>query len=145
MAIVVRMNLPPAEAHPNGRSHWRRRASAVATYRKSCGELAWATRHELAGTVACPIDVAAIGLAYHFAPAARGTRLRGHDPDNLIAWAKAAIDGLVDGGILADDRQLVYLPPTTQLTDVMSRLEVSIQTDGICPLCGGAGRFSLIR
>ena len=35
---------------------------------------------------------------------------RRRDPDNALASMKAAIDGLVESGLLGDDSQLTYLP-----------------------------------
>lgn len=147
--VNVKLDLPPREAHPNARSDWRRRAAAIAKYRKACGEIAFAVRLEAAADY--PLPGAVVGLQYCFAPAARGKKLREHDPDNLIAWAKAAIDGLVDGGVFADDRLLAYLPPTSHVAGSFKLacefpcLWVGIHVGGICPLCGGDAGFSLIR
>lgn len=41
----------------------------------------------------------------------RNGQVQAQDADNLIAWLKAPIDSLVDGGLLEDDRWVTYRPP----------------------------------
>jgi hypothetical protein len=57
------------------------------------------------------VKEASIRLRYLF-PAPLKGGIQRHDPDNLVSLAKASIDGLQDGGILTDDREVIYLPPT---------------------------------
>ena len=52
-------------------------------------------------------------------------RRQEHDPDNLIAWAKVAMDAMQDGGVLADDRKITYLPPE-QFLGEHDRLEIFV-------------------
>ena len=51
---------------------------------------------------------------------------RKQDPDNLLASMKAAIDGLVDGGVLTDDRDLTHLPPVQKKDKDDPRVELVI-------------------
>lgn len=104
--VIVHLPLPPKECDPNQRPHWRRKAEAVKNYRLLAGQLAWADSAKQLGDDSRPkIRHAQIQLRYFLEPS------KGRDPDNLIAWAKSAIDSLSDAGILGGDRRVVYLPP----------------------------------
>lgn len=61
------------------------------------------------------VKEASIQLRYLFPTPTKGGTQR-HDPDNLISFAKASVDGLQDGGILTDDRDVIYLPPTQEFS-----------------------------
>lgn len=111
--VVVRLPLPPKECDPNQRPHWRRKAEAIKNYRLLAGQLAWADS-VAQGESRPGIRYAQIQLRYFFENA------RAHDPDNLISFAKCAIDSLSDAGILAGDRRVVYLPPTQEKAESKS-------------------------
>jgi len=133
------IDLPPREAHPNARKTWQARARTVARYRKSAGELVFAFAFEQFGRRP-RFARAIIGLRFRF-PKPRFGRAQFHDPDNLLAWAKSAIDALTDGGLLADDRSIVYLPPEQELSaDDVGQLLITVRpiVDGTCPFCGAA-------
>lgn len=99
-SIIVQLPLPPRVLSPNARPHYMTKARAVKRTRQSTCMIA------RAATESRPLwKRATIQLAYTFARKGR------RDPDNLIAWAKANIDGLRDAGILADDDAVAYLPP----------------------------------
>lgn len=113
--VVVRLPLPPKECDPNQRPHWRRKAEAIKNYRLLAGQLAWADSAAQLGDDSRPkIRRAQIQLRYFLEHA------RGHDGDNLISWAKAAIDSLSDAGILDGDRRVIYLPPTQEKAESQS-------------------------
>lgn len=100
--------LPPKALDPNARpSRWGK-IRAKSKYRKQVAEAGIAWIIDRYGCLAKPnFRQERVRLVYQF-----GRRAKRRDPDNLIAWAKAAIDGLVDAGIFADDSQLTYDPPT---------------------------------
>lgn len=100
--LMIDLGLPPAELSPNSRCHWAVKAKAVKRYRRSAGVIARARL----GRAKAPRWRRAQVLAVFFLPDGRV-----RDPDNLMACLKPAWDGLVDAGILADDRGLVILPP----------------------------------
>ena len=54
---------------------------------------------------------------------------KGFDPDNLIAWGKRAVDALVTAGILADDKRIVYWPPTQSYSGITPQLSVYLNGD----------------
>lgn len=82
---------PPLSA--NQRLHWRAKADRTATVRES---VAW--RAKQAG-VRPQMHVI---VQLHYAPQDRRRR----DPSNLMATQKAAVDGLVDAGVVPDDTPL---------------------------------------
>jgi crossover junction endodeoxyribonuclease RusA len=102
-ALSIVVELPPPELSPNGRHHWRVKAKATQTYRYACGTVALA---ELNGRDKPRWKRARLQIAW-YAPTDR----RRPDPDNIIAWLKAALDSLKDAGVLADDRDLTIEPP----------------------------------
>ena len=87
--IVIDLPLPPKVLHPNERPHWRAKAAATKRAR-------WDARLA-ASTVrpAEPLVMACYKLEFRLP--------RKRDYDGLSSWCKAYFDGLVDGGILADD------------------------------------------
>lgn len=130
------VDLPPRELHPNGRAHWRAVAKAKKVYRQQAAELLWGQLQER-GLPPPRLTKAVIRLDYYHGRPRRG-RLQPQDPDNLLAWAKATIDALQDAEILADDREIIYLPPR-QMDTERPRLELSVRelVPGECPLCKG--------
>lgn len=123
--MLVRLDLPPIELHPNARAGWQARHRVRSSYRKAAAAAAFA-------------DAAAAGhpqwrrvslrLHFVFGPPKRGGQRKPHDPDNLIAWAKPAIDALTDGKVIADDREVVYLPPWQSLDrDGPPCLEITVE------------------
>jgi Holliday junction resolvase RusA-like endonuclease len=126
------IDLPPRELHPNARAHWRAQAKAKGSYRPRSAELLWAQLHER--DVDAPLWVRAIIQLDFYHP--RGPF---QDPDNALAWAKTAIDAMQDAKILADDREIIYLPPGQFIDKLRPRLEIGVRelVPMRCPLCGG--------
>ena len=115
--MLVELSLPPKELAPNGRYHWAAKARATKSYRESA---------RLAGLVAlggrtAPRWRQATERALFFHPTSRR-----RDPDNLLASLKAAFDGLVDAGIIADDAGLTHLPPRQERDSDNPRVWISI-------------------
>lgn len=99
MTVTIHLPLPPAALKPNARVHWRTKAKATKAYRETARWAAHAP-HPLAW------KAAEIQAHFHF------KQDRRRDRDNLLASLKAAFDGLVDAGLLADDSGVTHLPTT---------------------------------
>lgn len=101
--IKITLDLPPKELHPNGRTHWRAKNEKRASY----------LEHVVEETqVQCK--------EYEFSKSLRSASIQGifyrksshkSDSDNLNAWLKYAIDGLVHAGLLINDDRVTLLPP----------------------------------
>lgn len=97
-AITIDLPLPPKCLHPNQRTFSRRQhEAAVSKARNESGLLAKLKRPDT------PFVKAEVRAVFHVA--------RRNDTDNLTAWLKSYLDGLQDGGIIANDRDLTLLPP----------------------------------
>lgn len=121
--MKIECPLPPKILHPNSNPHYQSKANAVKKQRKASGEFAWLAAREMAE----PLTRAFVTLHFHLPLARRGAKKRFHDPDNLIAWAKSTFDGLVDGGVFTDDKELVHLPPTQcHVDDLKTKLVVEV-------------------
>lgn len=75
----------------NSRMHWGRHAAIIKSIRRT----AWA----LAKNENIPTGCAHVTVGLHYRPYRNGRR----DADNLAPILKAACDGLVDAGLVADD------------------------------------------
>lgn len=98
IAQMIEIPLPPKHCTPNSYCHWRTRGRAAKQYRRE----AWAAcieqrREPMVGLVRVRLTVNA-GPTQEF-----DKRYRPLDAQNLIASLKAAIDGIVDAGVLAGD------------------------------------------
>jgi len=91
---------------------------AKAEYRDLVKEevMVWCHNHEHD----FPWPGAAVQLFYWF------SRDGKRDPDNLLAWAKSAIDGVRMAGLFQDDDQIIYLPVKYKKDKDNPRLEVRI-------------------
>jgi len=92
--VTLELPFPPRVLSPNARVHWRQKAAAAAEYREQCG---WAAKEAVqrVGRLEPPVHADVT-----FTLPSRRRR----DADNLMAMLKPAWDGLVDGGLLQDDR-----------------------------------------
>ncbi len=132
-SLTIVLPCPPKQLHPNGRTgNWRVRAAIIAKYKEQA--VAAIERQ----TQAQPLfSRVVIVLRYRLGMAKRGRRNL-HDPDNLIAWAKTAIDSLEARGVLANDRSVTYAPPEQSIDKLQpfDVLEISVvSNDGRCPVC----------
>ncbi|MCX5671210.1 MAG: RusA family crossover junction endodeoxyribonuclease [Planctomycetota bacterium] len=55
---------------------------------------------------------------------------RRRDPDNLLGSLKAAIDGLVDGGVIGDDRDFIHMPVEQYVDRARPRVEIEVEEVG---------------
>ncbi|MCS7294487.1 MAG: hypothetical protein NZ761_03730, partial [Dehalococcoidia bacterium] len=119
--FAVTVPLPPRAVSPNARSgHWGPGARAAAEARRTAALAALATLQERGLD---PPRWSVVRVTYCW----QARRKPVPDPDNIIARAKPCLDGLVDAGILADDRwvrtiEVVRATGPDQLTIVVERL-----------------------
>lgn len=117
---VLSQLLPPKSLHPNARAHWRVKAKDKTTY---CLDATFLVKQYVRKNFGRPpmFKEVVIALTYVFEKKPHSKK---HDPDNLISWAKTPIDCLTAGGLLEDDRDVIYLPPKQVLkVGVQSALE----------------------
>lgn len=88
MMVVLPDSLPAINS--NVRAHWAVRARETREWRETVG---WLARAERAG------DLGRIDVVLYATPPDRRRR----DRHNLTPCLKAALDGLVDAGVVADD------------------------------------------
>lgn len=122
-AVRVTLDLPPKELSPNGRTHWARKARAVRQYRMK----AWAAARTETNAYRWEWERAELRAVW-FLPDRRR-----RDPDNLMSSLKAAIDGLTDAHVLADDRGLVIHPPVMMVDRQHPRVELTISPISAVP------------
>ena len=117
--MKLTLPLPAQSLSPNARVHWAAKAKATKAARSDACFMAtlWLKDHP---DNTCPWETATVALSFWFAR--RGRR----DPDNMIAWVKAYIDGLRDARVLADDDKLIYLPPINDKDVRDPRLEIEV-------------------
>lgn len=102
-SVTLVLGLPPSDCAPNlrsGRGHWSHRARAARSYRY---EAAIAARD--CGRLTPPVRVTAMfRTAPHPTLGRSDGTYRPLDAGNAIAALKAAIDGIVDAGVIPNDR-----------------------------------------
>jgi hypothetical protein len=97
--LSIHVPYPPPPLWPNNRPHWSQRARCIKTQRYETSLITRAAIAERPRWI--PLRAAQITILLHCPGSAP-------DPDNAIAALKSTIDGLVDGGALADDNQLTF-------------------------------------
>ena len=116
--ITITIPLPSRDLSPNSRAHWGSKARIAAKYRESTKYfcLDAINRQRL------PVPFAAVTVqpVFYF----RDKRRR--DRDNAGAMLKAAYDGLVDAGLLADDETLTPLVAELRIDKGNPRVELTI-------------------
>ena len=100
--LRITLPLPGKDLSPNARPHFMAKAKQVRELRQATAIEAMVWCRENANTF--PWPEATIQLTFYFARNGR------RDPDNLLASAKAAFDGLRDAGVLMDDDKITHLP-----------------------------------
>lgn len=114
----VVFEVPPKELSPNGsRTHWGTRCRIV----KRTRDAAMLAALKLIPDGRQPrIKQASMQLRWFHATARR------LDPDNAIARAKQLCDGIVDSGLVYNDKELTWLP-VQQFTDKANpRVEIEV-------------------
>jgi len=113
--ILVVLPLPPRQLQPNARPHWTAKAGAVKRYRQIAWLSALAVRPRQA------MLTARVTAKFYFADR------RQRDPDNLLASLKAGFDGLVDGGVIGDDRDFIHMPIEQYVDRARPRVEIEVE------------------
>lgn len=123
MTFLVEVPLPPQGVQQNNRRHWRATASATKKYREDCAsaaKFAMSFKEFKGFTVPVEISadffmaltpqerklkdaVAAARKEGKKVPAPKPVHYRPRDIGNAVGALKAAIDGLKDAGMFADD------------------------------------------
>lgn len=119
MTITITIPLPPRTLSPNGRSHWRTKASAVKKYRADAKLAAIHAMNEI-GINPPQWDRATAEITVYKRTAHKG------DSDNTTASLKAAFDGIADAGVIANDSGLVPMPPTVLKDAKNPRVEIKV-------------------
>lgn len=98
-AITIRLAWPPRQLSPNFRpKHWSEVSNAKREYRFACKVDALNAKDcRTAYPFYGPVDGIAVFTT---------TTKTQPDTDNLLAWIKAAIDGIADAGILVNDKDI---------------------------------------
>lgn len=118
-SYTIVLPLPHKSLNPNARPHWRAKAKAVKGYRLSAHLTARGVRG--AERDSDPLWPAATVLVRAYFKDARR-----RDKDNIQASLKAAFDGLVDAGLLADDSGLTHLPMEIHKDKDRPRIELVV-------------------
>lgn len=100
MRVTVVLPIPSKTLSPNGRKHWRTQRAAVKQARE------WGRLAALAALSPCNATRPLWTAANVDLKLVRKDRRGRWDEDNLIASCKSYIDGVVDAGLLANDRGL---------------------------------------
>lgn len=121
--------LPPRSLHPNANRPMRNsrgvmmgRSRERKKYRQHAAEcgVAWIVELFEHRSRAPRFHEAHVQLTFDLAGKRR------MDADNLLAWAKAGIDGLVDAGVFEDDDRLTWLPVRQEVNSLFPALRVQI-------------------
>lgn len=122
--------VPPEVLHPNSseKGQWRAAHCEKAPYLEVAIQAAEQQRQKLFGSKRPGFTAAFVRLGYFWDIQLRKRKERqpSHDPDNLIAWAKAPIDSLQRAGILSTDRRLIYYPPEQLLIEGQGKLVIDV-------------------
>jgi crossover junction endodeoxyribonuclease RusA len=117
MDVLVVLPMPPKGLSPNDRVHWRTKAAATKKYREWAYLAGVNARNNVPGDY--PWSVAEVQVTYY-----RRDRRGRMDGDNAGGRLKAAMDGLVDAGLLTDDRGLTHRPVRQEIDRKQPRVEV---------------------
>ena len=119
--ITITIPIPPPELSPNSRAHWAARAREKAMQRMDA-------RHACLDAInrqRLPVPFAAVTVQ----PVFFYSTSRRRDRDNAGAMLKAAYDGLVDAGLLADDETLTPLAAELRADKGNPRVELIITAE----------------
>jgi Holliday junction resolvase RusA-like endonuclease len=113
-SLVIVLPLPPKSLHTNARVHFMAKSKATKAYRLEAAITAgqykskprWENAH--------------VHIVYFFKDERR------RDKDNLLAWLKAAMDGIADAGIVSNDSGFVYMPVLVTKDPKRPRVEIEI-------------------
>ena len=116
--LTITLPLPPMELWQNYRGHWARSHRVKASHRDG----AMLRARAAIGRANPPKWTAATADFAFYWP-----NKRRRDPLNAVAAMKAAVDGLVDAGVLADDDKLMPGATTFEVDKKNPRVVVVIR------------------
>lgn len=116
-SVTIEVPIPPRSLSPNGRAHWHAKGRAKRVQRDTSRLAALAAM----GRNPQPRWHEATSKVTWYAKAARWP-----DADNAMGSLKAAIDGLVDAGVLIDDDRLTWLPIDRRKDAKRPRVEITV-------------------
>ena len=114
--VTVELSLPSRVLSPNARCHWSVKAKARSAQRE---EARWVARSAV--RLVKPLWASAHITVTPYYPDRRR-----RDTDNLLSALKAAIDGIVDEGILADDDRVTYTLNAARVDKLRPRVVLEI-------------------
>lgn len=115
-SIKLTLSYPPRELNPNEKSHWAKKSAAVKAYRALAQAEAIAVLNRR--TPPRWLHAKAKIDQYH-----KSTFM---DRQNIIAAHKSSIDGLIDAGVLEDDRELAFDAVGRFVDKTNPRVEITI-------------------
>ena len=113
------LGLPPKELNPNSRPHFRKKAEKTKGYRLHAAENGKIGMREILSK-SMPWRYVSIRATYFH------KTWRFLDRDNILASLKSAFDGMVDAGILTDDKDVTHLPVVREYDNVNPRVEIIV-------------------
>ncbi len=117
---------PGVELSPNGRCHWRTKARHFASAKQIAAGVvrSWRNEHGYYGDDVILAGKATVSTVIRWE---KGRKVM--DPDNAGASLKAVGDALEQGGVIANDKDLIWLP-VVQERDRVGRgsVELTIQS-----------------
>ena len=134
MITICNIPLPPKELSPNARPHYARQAKFTKAQRESAKYCAMEAVAELDDWREHKFPwTQAVSQVRWYRKAKRAI-----DADNAAASLKSTFDGIVDSGVLSDDRELVHLPIIFEHDKNNPRIEITLKKlePGTCVLCG---------
>ena len=138
MIITITVAPPDRRLNPNVRNHFQQLARVTKAAKKeawAAARVAWAPFQRREGLAYAPKFKAATVAYSVIWPRHR----RIVDPDNLIRMFKPHLDGIVDAGILDDDKHITLLPSKQRLMEEGEKL-----ADASNGWTGGVARISLV-
>lgn len=122
-SLTISLALPPrnlrGNACPFSRGAALARAVAVKEYRSAAY---WRAREAMRGEKAPVWEKARVRVLWHLPRNGKQ-----QDPDNMLRSLKSAFDGLQDAGVIANDRNLIHLPPEFARDPLRPRVEITVE------------------
>ena len=115
MTVVITLMLPARALSPNARNHWRIVSKDKRYYRQMASINARLAHNGQ------PFKAATCEARFFFKDDKRK-----RDRDNLLASLKSAFDGLADGGLIENDRDLTHLPVKVGIDNDRPRVELHV-------------------
>jgi len=117
--ITITLPLPPKQLSPNARCHYMSKANAVKKYRT----MAFAESLKAQAPGCRMWRYATVQATFYHKQARR------RDADNSLSSLKAALDGLADAGVVADDHGFTHKPVLFKKDAANPRVEITVWED----------------